>query len=72
MTSKVRRVRHMVHEFNPMCDIEVDGGIHFNNIADIVSCGANVIVVGSAVYNSQATVAENIAALRRSIADEEF
>ncbi|MFN8441517.1 MAG: ribulose-phosphate 3-epimerase [Caldilineaceae bacterium] len=72
MTSKMRRMRHMVHEFNPMCDIEVDGGIHQNNIADIISCGANVIVVGSAVFNSQASVAENIAALRKSIAEAEL
>lgn len=72
MTSKVRRMRQMVHDLNPTCDIEVDGGLHLDNIADIVSHGANVIVVGSAVYNHHASVAENIAALRRSIAEAEL
>ena len=62
MTSKVRRMRHLLRELNPTCDIEVDGGIHLQNIADVVSHGANVIVVGSAVFNNQASIAENIAA----------
>lgn len=68
MTSKVRRMRHLLRELNPTCDIQVDGGIHLHNIGDIVNHGANVIVVGSAVYNDKGTVAENIAALRQAIA----
>jgi len=68
MTSKVRRMRHLLRELNPTCDIQVDGGIHLHNISDIVNHGANVIVVGSAVYNDKGTVAENIAALRKAIA----
>lgn len=71
MTSKVRRMRQLVREFNPTCDIEVDGGIHLHNIADIISHGANVIVVGSAVYNAAGTVAQNIAALHQAIANAE-
>lgn len=67
MTSKVRRMRHLLREFNPTCDIEVDGGIHLHNIGDLVSHGANVMVVGSAVFNSDDTVANNIAALRSAI-----
>jgi ribulose-phosphate 3-epimerase len=63
-TNKLRRVRRMVEEFNPLCDVEVDGGIDVHNIDDVVRSGATVIVVGSAVFNSRAPVAENIAALR--------
>ena len=65
-TSKLRRMRKMQAELNPICELEVDGGIYADNIDDVVRNGANVIVVGSAVFNSQATVKENIAELRRS------
>ncbi|HXF62628.1 MAG TPA: ribulose-phosphate 3-epimerase [Caldilineaceae bacterium] len=65
-TNKLRRVRRMQEELNPLCDLEVDGGIDVHNIADVVRSGANVIVVGSAVFNSRAPIAENITALRNA------
>lgn len=66
-TSKLRRMRKLLDEFNPTCDLEVDGGVNVHNIDDVVRCGANVIVLGSSVYNKQATVAENLAALRHAV-----
>jgi ribulose-phosphate 3-epimerase len=63
-TSKLRRVRRLQEELNPLCELEVDGGIDAQNIDDVVRSGATVIVVGSSVFNAQGTVAENIAALR--------
>ena len=64
MTSKLRRTRKLLDELNPTCDLEVDGGIGIGNIRDVQRNGANVIVVGSAVYNSGGSVGENLAALR--------
>ena len=64
MTSKLRRTRKLLDEYNPTCDLEVDGGIGIGNIRDVQRNGANVIVVGSAVYNSGGSVGENLAALR--------
>jgi ribulose-phosphate 3-epimerase len=66
MTNKLRRVCRLLEELNPLCDLEVDGGIDVHNIDDVVRSGANVIVVGSAVYNDRATPAENLAALRNA------
>lgn len=64
MTSKIRRMGRWMDELCPLADLEVDGGIHLHNIADVVAAGANVVVVGSAVYNPQAAPAANLAALR--------
>jgi ribulose-phosphate 3-epimerase len=65
-TSKLRRMRKMLDELNPLCDLEVDGGVDVHNIDDVVRSGANVIVVGTAVYNTRNTPGANIAALRKA------
>ncbi len=51
--------RHDVH-------IEVDGGIHVGTIAAAEKAGATLAVCGTAVFNKEASVAENIAALRKA------
>ena len=65
-TSKLRRMRKLLDELNPLCDLEVDGGVDVHNIDDVVRSGANVIVVGTAVFNSRNTPGANIAALRKA------
>ncbi len=65
---KVQRVRRMLDDFGlGQMDLQVDGGIKAANIADYVAAGATAFVAGSAVFNDKATVAENIAALRKQI-----
>lgn len=68
-TSKLRRVRKLLDEFNPTCDLEVDGGVGLDNISEVVRNGANVIVVGSGVYNSERAVGENLKLLRQAVTD---
>jgi ribulose-phosphate 3-epimerase len=65
-TSKLRRMRKILDELNPLCDVEVDGGIDVHNIDDVVRSGANVIVVGTAVFNTRNTPGANISALRKA------
>lgn len=48
-------------------DIEVDGGVYAENAAQVVGAGATVLVVGSAIFNAKASVATNLAELRRAI-----
>jgi len=50
--------------------LEVDGGIKAENIGQIVAAGANVLVVGSGIFNQQASIAENVTALRRGIVSQ--
>ncbi len=44
--------------------IEVDGGVTPDTAPLVVHAGATVLVAGAAVFNAQATVAENLARLR--------
>jgi ribulose-phosphate 3-epimerase len=40
----------MIDRFNPRCDLEVDGGIDHETARQALDAGANVLVVGSAVF----------------------
>lgn len=66
-TGKLRRMRKLLEELNPLCELQVDGGVYASNIDDVVRAGANNIVVGSAVFNDKGTPAENIRALRAAL-----
>jgi ribulose-phosphate 3-epimerase len=59
---KIRRVRNMIEELKPECDLEVDGGIDANTAPLVVEAGANVLVAGSAIFNNPEGVA---AAMKR-------
>ena len=49
---KIRRVRQMIDEIKPGCDLEVDGGIDATTAPLVVSAGANVLVAGSALFGA--------------------
>ena len=61
----IRRVRAIVNQYNPACEVEVDGGITPKTAPLVVEAGANVLVAGSAVYGA-ADIPAAIAALRGS------
>ena len=65
-------MRQLLDQLNPVCALQVDGGVDARNIDDVVRSGANVIVVGSAVFNDRGTVADNIAALRDALAGAQW
>ena len=50
-------------------ELAVDGGVHTGTIGAVARAGATVVVAGSAVFNRQGSVAENLAALRRAAGD---
>ena len=64
---KIRRLRHMLDGRGLSVPIAVDGGIDTTTAPLVVSAGARVLVAGSSIYNDAAAVAENVAALRKSI-----
>jgi len=58
---KIRRLRTMLDQRGLAVDIEVDGGIKIDNVAEVCAAGANVIVSGSGVFGTKdyaATIAE--------------
>ncbi len=61
---KIRRIRKMIGE-RPI-DLEVDGGVSPETIADVVGAGANVLVAGSAVFKGD-DYAKTIGALRAAV-----
>lgn len=68
--SKVRRLRKTLDERGlGDCLIEVDGGVNLNTLAQVVEAGADVLVMGSAVFASEWGVAEALARYRRAIED---
>jgi len=64
---KIRRIREMAEKRGLGLPIAVDGGVDTRTAPLIVSAGATVLVAGSSIYNDQASVAQNVAALRESI-----
>jgi ribulose-phosphate 3-epimerase len=49
---KLRRLRRMIDERGLQTRIEIDGGIDRSNISEVVAAGAEIIVAGSAVFNT--------------------
>lgn len=47
---KVRQLRQLADVHHPGLLIEVDGGVGMGNAADLVACGANVLVAGNSVF----------------------
>lgn len=49
---KVAQLKEMMEKVNPDCLIEVDGGVNFETGKKLLDIGANVLVAGSFVFNS--------------------
>ncbi len=51
--NKVKQLKAMCLEQNPNCLIEVDGGVNSENARELVKAGANMLVAGSFIFNSE-------------------
>lgn len=52
-TEKIRKVRQVIQENGYETDVEVDGGVNQENLPMVIEAGANVIVMGSAVFGEK-------------------
>lgn len=65
---RIRRVREMIDRRNPACRLEVDGGIKDGISRRIVEAGADMLVVGSAIFGPDRVVETEVKRIRDAIA----
>ena len=65
MYEKIRQLKNRITEKELKTDIQVDGGVCFENVQDVLDAGANVLVAGSSVFKGN--IEENIAALQKAL-----
>ena len=53
-TEKIFELRELLDKRGLDKDIEVDGGVNFDNVGTILKAGANIIVAGSAIFRGDA------------------
>ena len=64
---KIRRIRDLITTAGREIELEVDGGVSSKNAEEIIAAGADVLVAGTAVFQSgRQAYADNIKALRAS------
>ena len=68
---KIRRLRQMIERRGLDVVIGIDGGMGVETAPLVVEAGATMLVSGSGLYNDKGTIAENLTALRESIAEVE-
>ena len=60
---KIKDLKKLIVDRNLNVEIEVDGGVKTDNVAEVVKAGADIVVMGSAFYNS-ADYAETVKTVR--------
>lgn len=53
MIPKIKELKELIDSKGLNIDIQVDGGIKPSNVDKVVEAGANIIVAGSAIFNSE-------------------
>ena len=63
--SKIKELKHIKLNENLKFDIEVDGGIDFNNSKLVIEAGANILVSGTTIFkNNNGDIKKNIETLK--------
>ncbi len=63
--SKIKKLKHIKLKENLKFDIEVDGGIDFNNSKLVIEAGANILVSGTTIFkNNNGDIKKNIETLK--------
>ena len=62
---KIREIRRRIDETGRTIDLEVDGGVNADTVADVVAAGADLLVAGTAAFKGgPAAYADNIRRLK--------
>lgn len=49
---KIKEIKSMITALGKDIDLEVDGGINFDNVQSVIDAGANIIVAGNTVFSA--------------------
>ena len=64
---KTKAIRNLINQKNLKVDVEIDGGINFENCAQAKDAGANILVSGSTVFKeNKGDLKKNIEILRNN------
>ena len=67
MLEKTRMLKEIINKKNLKVDIEIDGGINFNNCSLAKKAGANILVSGSTIFKeNKGDLKKNIEILRKN------
>lgn len=55
---KFNDLKQLINEYKLNIDIEIDGGVNFSNLKEVLGWGANVVVAGSAIYKAKDVISE--------------
>ncbi len=64
---KIRRVRQLIEQIQPGCELEVDGGIDPATAPLVAEAGANVLVAGTSIFGDPSGVASGMKRLQQSV-----
>ena len=51
--NKIKAIRKYIDDNNLNCELEIDGGIKIDNVEQVLKAGADVIVVGSDIFEKE-------------------
>lgn len=52
MLTKITRAKEIISNQKKLISLEVDGGINFNNLSQVITAGADIIVAGQIIFKS--------------------
>jgi ribulose-phosphate 3-epimerase len=67
MLKKIKQLRETIVSNGYRTRIEVDGGIGMDNLPDVLTAGAEIIVAGSAIFGSQKGASESVREMKQLV-----
>ncbi|MHB1355925.1 MAG: ribulose-phosphate 3-epimerase [Anaerolineae bacterium] len=65
---KVRRLKSLIAARGLEIPIEVDGGVNASTLAEVVAAGADILVMGAAIFASGTSIADSMGSFRGQLA----
>jgi ribulose-phosphate 3-epimerase len=64
---KITQTKNLIQKHSKKISISVDGGVNIENIKAIAKAGADIFIVGSAIFNSKESYKITIDKLKKQI-----